>query len=138
MIEFIFQTAVVVSLGAVLFLLARALPRVENAETRQHTPDFIEKLLSRIPMDQLDSRFNGFLEKSLRKTRVVLSKADTIVKGSLERVKMHEKRREKPTLASADFFPNTALPPSPEGQAPELAAPEKIAELESGEKEKKS
>ena len=115
LVVFLFQTLLIFAIGALLVLLVRALPRLPAQEAHMHKPDAFERLLSRLPMERLDSAWSGFLEKTLRRLRVILLKIDNLLNGSLERVRRHEKQKlAKPTLATTDLFPKaSAAPPSP-------------------------
>ena len=96
MSDFILQTVLFLSLGAMIFLIGRAVPRLgEEAE-----PKKISRFFSNLPVHKFDVALAGFLEKNLRKTRVVLLRVDNSVSGFLKKVRsgsgisgVHEKKR---------------------------------------------
>lgn len=96
MSDFILQTVLFLSLGAMVFLIGRAVPRLgEEAE-----PKKISRFFSNLPIHKFDAALAGMLEKNLRKTRVVLLRVDNGVSGFLQKIKtgsgisgVHEKKR---------------------------------------------
>ena len=95
MYNFVLQTVMFVSLGIVVLLVARALPRVPDRGTPQQTRmhSFFDRMISkRIPLDKLDSFAQSFSEKVLRKTKVIVMKTDNFVDDHLDRVKRVKER----------------------------------------------
>jgi len=96
MSDFILQTVLFLSLGAMVFLIGRAIPRLgEEAE-----PKKISRFFSNLPVHKFDAALAGFLEKNLRKTRVKLLRVDNAVSSFLQKIKskggisgVHEKKR---------------------------------------------
>ncbi len=90
MANFVFQIILTCSLGVVVFLFARALPRVSEEEVGAPT-DIVEKKLeqwiARLPLHKIDHGINLFLEKMLRKVRIVILKVDNLVHSLLAKVK---------------------------------------------------
>ncbi len=72
------------SLGTMLYLVARSLPRV--GEEVSDKPGFLDKLSSSEIPEKLDAAFNNFLAKSLRKTKVVLLKVENFINEKLKKV----------------------------------------------------
>lgn len=70
--NFILDLIVMVSLGTILLLLARALPRVsdEESEPQLRTP------LMLVYLEKADKHVKMFSEKFLRRSRVVIMKLD--------------------------------------------------------------
>src|SRR3989344_7620936 len=88
MYDFLLQTLVFVSLGIVVFLMARALPRVRE-QIDQPAPaigDKVKNLMSRIPLSKMDASLNGMLSKFLRKIRVLVLKLDNFIHDRLNRL----------------------------------------------------
>lgn len=85
MIQFILTTVLMASLGTMLYLVARLLPRVEEGEV-SGKPGFLDKLSSSEIPEKLDAAFNNFMTKSLRKTKVVLLKIENFVNDKLKKV----------------------------------------------------
>ena len=97
MLDFILQTVLFLSLGTVIFLIGRAVPRLGEGEGE---PGKVNRLLSKLPIHKYDAVIAGFLEKSLRKIRVFLLRVDNGVSGFLKKIKtgkginmIHERKR---------------------------------------------
>jgi hypothetical protein len=84
MAAFLLQTAMVVSLGVVLYLLARTLPRVSDTDTTptpgEPAPHWLMERL-----EKLDEEILFVSEKLLRRLRVILLKLDNTLTGKLKR-----------------------------------------------------
>jgi hypothetical protein len=87
MLSFIFTTIFMLSLGSVLYLMVRALPRVAE----ETAPDDHQGLLDRwahseMP-EKIDRAVNGFLFKFFRKARVTVLKLDNALGSRLQKMK---------------------------------------------------
>ena len=84
MLQFILTDILMVSLGTILFLVARSLPRIEEEpETKQN---IFERWVSSDMPEKIDAAFNGFLLKSIRKLKLVLLKADNSLTHHLKKI----------------------------------------------------
>ncbi len=81
--DLILQIIVFGSLGSIIYLMARALPRVENNIQPPRGPNVVERLIAKIPMSKLDQNINGFLARFLRKIKVVTLKVDNFINDRL-------------------------------------------------------
>lgn len=95
MYNFILEIALMVSLGVMVYLIARAVPRVEDETAEPRGRSRLDDLLSSVPLSRLDAALGNFLEKVLRKTRLVLMRLDNVVGGHLNRVKKFNKVGER-------------------------------------------
>ena len=87
--EFIFTTILMVCLGTVLYLMVRALPRIED--TPDEDKSFFDRWAhSEIP-EKVDAAFNSFLLKFLRKIKVYIMKLDNGVGKHLQKIKPKDK-----------------------------------------------
>lgn len=90
MANFALQIILVLSLGLIIFLFARAIPRVNGDDAHSPT-DALEKKLERwiaaLPLHKIDRGINLFLEKMLRKLRVMILKVDNVTHSFLAKVK---------------------------------------------------
>ena len=88
MYDLILQLAVFLSLGAMIYLVARALPRVSDVETEASTPlARFDSFLTKLPLEKLDAIFGGFLEKVLRRLRVGVLRIDNWLNNKINQVK---------------------------------------------------
>jgi hypothetical protein len=84
MFSFVFSTILMLSIGMLLYLVARALPRVE--EEPHGKPNILDRwAASEIP-EKVDATFNAYLAKFLRKTKVVLLKVDNSLTARLKKM----------------------------------------------------
>jgi len=88
MYDFIIHIALVVSLGVIIYLLARALPRVTD-EHGTLPPGLFDRLVDRLPLQRIDIAISAFLERLLRKGKVLVSKMDNSINSYIERVRKH-------------------------------------------------
>ena len=96
--SFILQTLFFVSLGAVVVIIARALPRVEDEMmAKRSIKGRIETLIGKIPLEKMDESLNLVVHKILRRLKVVILKADNIVSGKLRGLKGSDKKLNLPS-----------------------------------------
>lgn len=103
MYNFILEIALMVSVAAMIYLVARAVPRVEDETAEPRGKSKLDDFLSSVPLSKLDAALSNSLEKVLRRTRLVLMKLDNVVSRYLHKVKKFNKvgerlSEEKPTL----------------------------------------
>src|SRR3989338_7034843 len=90
MYNFFFQSAIVLSLGVILYLLSRAIPRISDSHEINHAPNFFDRLIKKIPISRIDSALNLFLEKLLRKIKVLVMKADNLINTGINKLKKED------------------------------------------------
>lgn len=86
MLQFIVTDVLMVSLGAILYLAVRTLPRVEENLPSEKKGIFERWIASEVP-EKIDVAINGFLAKLLRKIKVLLLKVDNSLSGHLQKIK---------------------------------------------------
>ena len=88
MYSFIVNIALFASLALMIYLLARALPRITDELHEAVAPvSFFDRLIDRLPLERIDIVISTTLEKMLRKFKLFISKLDTVVGTHLNRVK---------------------------------------------------
>jgi hypothetical protein len=97
MTSFILQSLMMLSLGVVLYLLARALPRIDDSELNPPVRNIHHQRLTAY-LEKIDGWINYFLERFLRKLRLFLMKLDNTVSQKLGKFK-------KDALAKETGFP---------------------------------
>lgn len=80
-----------ISLGTMLYLVARSLPRVD--EEISGKKDFLDRLSSSEIPEKIDAAFNGFILKTLRKTKVVLMRIDNFINDKLKKISPSNKNK---------------------------------------------
>ncbi|MDP3052392.1 MAG: hypothetical protein Q8N22_00305 [bacterium] len=84
MYDFILQIFIMVSLGTVIFLAARVLPRISETVNTSKTK---ANRFSSFPFEKIDAAVNAFLEKTLRKIKLIFLKMDNTISKLLEKFK---------------------------------------------------
>lgn len=82
MYDLILQLAMVLSLSAIVYLLARALPRVRDEDVLVRG-DYFERLVAKIPISKIDAWFALLIAKFLRRLRVIILKFDNVLHRSI-------------------------------------------------------
>jgi len=79
----------ILSLGAVVFIATRALPRLTDVtgDKPRRANLFDRAIIRRIPLDKLDTRAHFFMEKFLRKVKLLIMKTDNYVDDRIVRLK---------------------------------------------------
>ena len=98
MFRFIVQTFIMLSLGGMLYLMAKALPRVSDEE---HA-DYLRQSRLMEYLEILDEFLKSFFEKILRRLRVWLLKLDNMITKKLDRFKKNGVKEVKPPLAGGE------------------------------------
>lgn len=88
--KFILEILIFVSLSGMLYLMARALPRV-NDEVFQRPTEIKTRKFS-IFLEKLDQWLKSLLERWLRRLRVVVLKFDNIISQKLNSFKKEESK----------------------------------------------
>ena len=103
MYDLILQTAIVISVAAMIYLLARAVPRAQDddqlAADQQHF--YFEELIAKIPLTKMDAWFSFLLAKFLRRLHIITLKFDNLLHRSLVAVRHHH---QKDTAAKNSFI----------------------------------
>ncbi|MBI4119392.1 MAG: hypothetical protein HY456_00920 [Parcubacteria group bacterium] len=88
MYNFILQTVIFLSFGVIVYLVARALPRVSGEDTHQPPkPSLLDSILMPVTLERADAFLNAILEKILRRLKILVMKADNFVTGRLGALK---------------------------------------------------
>ena len=86
MFDFTTNILFVASLSVIVYLLARALPRVPDDVVPASAFD---KLVERLPLEQVDNALVSTFEKILRKVRVLVMKLDNTINRNLDQLRKH-------------------------------------------------
>lgn len=101
MYDFILQTVFMLSLGTLIYLISRSVPRVTEINQSHPKRDYFGELMEKIPLEKVDAFISANLEKFLRKLKVVIMKLDNLVTKHLKSVRPAaggEENKEKPSL----------------------------------------
>lgn len=86
MFQFIVTNIFMVSLGVILYVAVRTLPRIDDSAVPEKRGAWEKWLSSGLP-EKTDKFINAFLAKFLRKTKIALLKIDNSVTLRLNKVK---------------------------------------------------
>jgi hypothetical protein len=87
MYSFILQVIFFTSLGVIVYLFSRAIPRVPDEDEAPHAAAGFDELLRKLPLSHIDTKINSFFERSLEKSRTGLMKFDGVLHRTLNRLK---------------------------------------------------
>ena len=80
MYDLILQLSLVVSLSAMIYLLARAIPKVRDEDGLIiNNPSHFERWMAKIPVSRIDAWATMFTAKFLRRLRVIVLKIDNLL-----------------------------------------------------------
>lgn len=86
MLQFIIVNIMMVSLGTILYIVARSLPRIEENESRPQKETFLDRLvMSEIP-HRIDTAVNTYTGKLFRKLKISLMRLDNYLTKKLKRM----------------------------------------------------
>ncbi len=88
MYDFIVQIVLVGSLAVLIYLLARALPRVTDDQGIMPA-GFFDRLVDKLPLERIDGTLSSGLEKLLRKAKILVLKLDNVINSYLEQIRKH-------------------------------------------------
>lgn len=100
MYDFILQLAMVISLGVIVYLLARAIPRVPDEEPTAIRQSYFDRWLESVSLLRLDEKVSRVLANFLRRLRIIVLKFDNLLHRHLTRI------REKQTNGSGGNKPD--------------------------------
>ena len=91
--SFILETVIFAGLGALILILARALPKIEDETTAGRTrKGRLARFFKKIPLDKIDDSLNLVFHKALRKIKIVIMKTDNLVTRKLNNVRSSDKK----------------------------------------------
>jgi len=88
MYDFIVHISLVGSLAIMIYLLARALPRVAD-DSGIMSSGMFDRLVEKLPLQRIDLMISAFFEKVLRKIKILVSKFDNMINSYLIQVRKH-------------------------------------------------
>lgn len=100
MYDFILQLAIVISLGAMVYLMARALHRVPDGEEVAAISDhnYFDKWLENIHLTKLEEWLHLVMAKFLRRLRIIVLKFDNLLHRSIASIHSTNGQKNKQSL----------------------------------------
>lgn len=99
MIQLIATTALFIALSAVLLILIRSLPRVHEHGESPHRQTLIERFIASEIPERIDAFMASLTEKTLRKLKVFLLKADNTITIQLQKIRPNGNGKPKIDLS---------------------------------------
>ena len=85
MYDLFIQLAIMVSLGAIVYVIAVASPRVQDDQHFESHP--VNNWVKKLPLERIDAFVIGYKDKVLRHLKVWILKADNFVSRNLNKHK---------------------------------------------------
>lgn len=106
MLQFFVTTIFMISLGTILYVLVRSLPRIDEEPSGVSERSALERwVASEIP-ERIDGVVNAFMGKFLRKLKIFLLKVDNSLTDRLQKIKSPN-GSQKPKIDFADLGANS-------------------------------
>ncbi|HTY39641.1 MAG TPA: hypothetical protein VMC43_00935 [Candidatus Paceibacterota bacterium] len=99
MLQFIFTNVVMLAAGIILYLMARALPRIVDDPAGERPPTFFERLVNSDIPNRLDEATNFWLGKIFRRLKISLMRFDNYLTERLKRINTEASAKPKIDLA---------------------------------------
>ena len=114
MVQFIVTNILLVSLGAVLYIVARALPRIREDDGGRERETFLDRLvMSEIP-HRVDTALNTYTGKIFRKLKVSLMRFDNYLTEKLKKMSAETNGNNKPKIDFSDLNDSNGSSRTPE------------------------
>lgn len=94
-LQFILTNILLISVGAILVIMIRALPRLSEEESKAKASLIERWIASELP-EKLDLAMNNFMVKFLRKSKVWIMKIDNELTKHLKKIKPETNGNGKP------------------------------------------
>lgn len=95
MLQFILTNILLLSIGVILYVTVRTLPRIEDNGTIEKKGILERWIASEMP-EKIDAAMNGFLFKFLKRLKIFLLKADNSVSARLKKIQPKSVANDKP------------------------------------------
>lgn len=104
--DFILQIILISSAGVIVYVFARALPRVNDEATVPPSKIWlrVEDYIRKLPLQKIDAALSGIIEKSLRKARVVVMKLENAVNAGIHKVRNGKNGSNSEKESAKDLF----------------------------------
>lgn len=106
MYNFILQIIIMLSLGTIIYLIARTVPRIDDEISKPETK--FDHWIDSVNLKRIDALLSNSLEKILRKNKLFLMKLDNLTTVYLDKIKKSKpgngqnNKEEKPNLFNSN------------------------------------
>lgn len=94
MIQFILMNFLLISFGGIIYLIIKALPKIEDNGQQEKIGILDKFIISELP-HKIDKIFNFYLSKILRKTKILILKLDNYLGEKLKKFNNGENGSKK-------------------------------------------
>lgn len=105
-LDYIFEIVIVSSLGVIIYVLGRALPRV-SSEAEAPPSKFslkIKAFFASLPLHKFDALVSSLTEKFLRRFRVVVLKLENMVSAGIHKIRSGKNGSAPEENPTGDLF----------------------------------
>lgn len=88
MYDLVLHLVLVASLAVMIYLLARALPRVVD-ESGAIQSGVFDRMVDKLPLQRIDLIISSLAERLLRKAKILVLKFDNVINSYLEQLRRH-------------------------------------------------
>jgi len=93
--SFIFETIIFLGIGVIIFILARALPRIEDETApRASQKSRLMYAIQDMPLDKIDDMIKLAIHKTLHKTKILINKADNFIAEKMKATRPNSKKKD--------------------------------------------
>lgn len=104
--DYILEIVIVSSLGVIIYVLGRALPRI-SGEAEEAPSKFslkIKAFFSSLPLHKFDALVSSLTEKFLRRFRVVVLKLENMVSAGIHKLRNGKNSSASEEKSTGDLF----------------------------------
>lgn len=87
-----------VSLGTIIYLVARAVPRVNENAKFERRENYFDALFKKLPIEKADAFASMIAEKTLRKFKILVLRLDNLLTKQLKNFKSEPSNEDRPAL----------------------------------------
>lgn len=98
MFQFLITNILMVSLGMMIYLFARSLPRLDEEDLAPRKGRFLERWLHSGMPERIDAFLNTYLGKFFRKLKIVLLRLDNHLTNRLKKMNAETNGRAQPKI----------------------------------------
>lgn len=98
MYNFVLQTIIMVSLGTIIYLIARAVPRVSETVKFEQRENYFDRIFKKLPIEKADAFVSMIMEKMLRKFKIVILRLDNLLTKHLQKLRPGGTGEARPAL----------------------------------------
>ena len=92
--QFIVTNIFLISVGTLIYLVVRTLPRIDEHGPAEKKASLLERWMASEVPEKIDETVNTYTGKILRKVKVVLLKVDNVISKRLQKIRPANERHD--------------------------------------------